>query len=158
MFKLLYPKTPSPPNGYPTIEHPTDEAALRAYATGLVAAALVSRQGVEFVVSKGFAGDLVRRLRGGPVADYLRAEAASVARTGDVEHLSEDVAAVLPAWVGGWYLGDAYVTNKKNMVGYVGGEIGCGRWPSIGAVEAEHVVACLSTIGGYQEVGGWVDE
>ncbi|CAM9799800.1 unnamed protein product, partial [Hapterophycus canaliculatus] len=84
------PSPPQPPPAASETAAPTAPgveamagAELRAHATGLVAAGLLSRQASDLIVNKGFAAHLVQRLREGPVAEHLRAEAA-----GEQERLS----------------------------------------------------------------------
>lgn len=119
--------------------------ALRTHATGLVSAALLSRPAADFAVSKGFADDLVRRLRSGPVAEYLRAEAGVASQASAGAGGRGGRAAERRAVNGGagQSRGGAMEEDEGSRV---------GRWPSLAAAEAEHVVACLSSVGGYQEV------
>lgn len=159
---------------------------LRVHATGLVSAVMFLRHATDFVVSKGFVADLVSRLREGPVAEYLRAEAAkgrpplprqatplsaatSPAGTTPTAAISAaagaGAAGAPPPAVGGKAPeAGAGALAGQGTVGVVGGgegkgggdryesEWGFGRWSCLAAVEAEHVTACISGVGGYQEV------
>lgn len=96
----------------------------------------------------------MQRLREGPVAEHLRFEAESAARAegGEADGASAAAAAAAAslevAVRGGLCDGDA-----ARAGGGVDGGGSVGRWPSLAAAEAEHILACLSSIGGYQEVG-----
>lgn len=126
---------------------------LRAHATGLVSATLLSRQAVDFIVSKGFAADMVRRLREGPVANHLRAEALRAANTGTSAGAPAN-SQPRPERVAG----ERGSTTGHEVGAGGGGEVpgvtvrGYGRWSSMAGMEAEHVAACLCGVGGYQEV------
>lgn len=147
----------------------TAEDSLRTHATGLMSAALAfTRQATDMAVNKGFGNDLLRRLREGPVADHLREEAAAVRNSKRGGHVVGDTAAVdsdspplggtAPGVKGDGDSGAATVAEggatRAAEVGATTGEGGknAEQWSSLAAVEAEHVVACLSAIGGYQEV------
>lgn len=143
---------------------------LRVHATGLLSAAMYSRALINSTVEKGFVVDLVGRLRQGPVADHLRAQ-ASRGRT--------QQGANSPLPTGTSTAADAVVAGKENRAADTPAtassgngeraadssgareapsesesEWGWGRWSSMSATEAEHVVGCVSTMGTYQEVGG----
>lgn len=126
---------------------------LRAHATGLVSATLLSRQAVDFIVSKGFAADMVRRLREGPVANHLRAEALRAGNMGTSagaransqprpEPVAGERSSITGHEVGAGGVGEAPGVTVR----------GYGRWSSMAGMEAEHVAACLCGVGGYQEV------
>ncbi|CAM9387787.1 unnamed protein product, partial [Ectocarpus sp. 13 AM-2016] len=152
------------------------EAELRAHATGLLAAGLLSRELSDLIVNKGFAAHLVQRLREGPVADHLRAEAAKEhhrkASSGD--GLARDggnsaggnsgdpsVAVGAAAGSAAAAVGDDGAAAAAAAATTVGAAVASapqqpaptyGRWANVAAVEAEHVAACMSGIGGYQEI------
>ncbi|CAM9968273.1 unnamed protein product, partial [Sphacelaria rigidula] len=145
------------------------EDSLRTHATGLMSAALAfTRQATDMAVNKGFGNDLLRRLREGPVADHLREEATAVRVSKQGGHVVGDTDAAdtgsLPLGStapGGKSDGDSgaatVAANGTIRAAEVGAVVGGGgrnfeQWSSLAAVEAEHVVACLSAIGGYQEI------
>lgn len=148
------------------------EAELRAHATGLLAAGLLSRELSDLIVNKGFAAHLVQRLREGPVADYLRAEAAkehhrkassgdgALGGGGSAAGNSGDPAVVVAGAAGSAAAagGDGAAAAASAAVGAAVASAAqqpaptYGRWANVAAVEAEHVAACISGIGGYQEV------
>eukprot|EP00752_Nemacystus_decipiens_P017886 g16035.t1 len=147
-------------------DHATAAAELRAHATGLVGAGLISRQLSDVIVNTGFAAHLVHRLREGPVADHLRAEAArergkSTLAGGRGRSLAvagaPRAAGVAPSTSGG-----ADPLSPSSAVGGGVGDGGAtagaapgrpyGRWASVAALEAVHVASCISGIGGYQEI------
>ncbi|CAN0334597.1 unnamed protein product, partial [Ectocarpus sp. 12 AP-2014] len=151
------------------------EAELRAHATGLLAAGLLSRELSDLIVNKGFAAHLVQRLREGPVADHLRADAAKEhhrkASSGDVlardrggsaagnsgdPSVAVGAAAGSAAAAGGGDGAAAAAAAAAVGVAVASAEQQpaptYGRWANVAAVEAEHVAACISGIGGYQEI------
>lgn len=143
---------------------------LRVHATGLLSAAMYSRALINSTVEKGFVVDLVGRLRQGPVANHLRAQASrgrtqqgantplptgSSTAVNAVVAEKENRVADTPATASdGNDRGAADSSGAREAPPESESEWGCGRWSSMGAAEAEHVVGCVSTMGTYQEVGG----
>ncbi|CAM9607807.1 unnamed protein product, partial [Scytosiphon promiscuus] len=163
-------------------------AELRAHATGLVAAGLLSRQASDLIVNKGFAAHLVQRLREGAVAQHLGDEAASeqdrLSPLGETGVPGEDNGGSVGGGSSGAGAGSAGraagvvargAVSESSAAAFSGPDDGAaawsavmsaracpstpdkwipkyGRWTGVAAVEAEHVAACISAIGGYQEI------